>query len=113
MTTGNAEPPIVGAAPDVTVVRGLQGWAQPITLPAADTADDPIDWSGSTFEVTSSQTDLITLQKSGTPPTVVLSLTEEQVAAMTVRWVHWYLSEDVVYAGNAFMQGRIRLVDPQ
>lgn len=97
--------------PDVTVLRG-NGWSQQITLPAADTDDNPITWG--TVTVTSEQTDQITVQQSGSGTVdVVLSLTAAQVDAITGNYMHWYVSEDTAMAGNEFLTGRVKLVQSQ
>ena len=106
-------PTVPGACPGSTVQRGNAWSTGEITLPATDGDDNPITWG--TCTVSSPQLDdgAITIQQTGTPPVLVLSLTGEQTAAITDTWVHWYIAEDAAMAGNEFLTGRIQLTDPQ
>lgn len=103
-------PLVPGKAPDTEVMRG-NPWTQPITLPTTDTADNPIDWSGSTFTVTSTQTDLIELTVVSVTE-LLLSLDTAATAGIAGRYVHWYVADDVVM-NDMFLTGRIALKDKQ
>lgn len=98
--------------PDTTVQRGNAWSSGTITLPANDPDDNPITWG--TFTVSSPQLedDTITIQASGSPPVLVLSLTAAQTDAITVGWVHWYVAEDTAMGGNEFLTGRIQVTNP-
>lgn len=106
-------PLVPGKAPDTEVMRG-NPWTQPLTMRATDTAGNPVDWTASTFTVTSTQTADIAWDVDTTDPTnpvVTLTLTGTQTVGLP-RYVHWYLADDVVM-GDQFMTGRILVRDQQ
>jgi hypothetical protein len=95
--------------PGDTQIRG-DTWTIQINLPTVDGNSNPINWnsSGTVFTVTCAEaTATCTPNLSGSPPYVLLSISDTTDA---VNVVTWYLSDTVVF-GRTFLTQSVTMVD--